>query len=223
MIRSENAYELGTRQEHKYFFYSQAIIHQTCCVETPQQNGVVERKHRHLLETCRALLFHSHASKKFWGEGILTTTHLINRFPSSVVHSLSPYQVLFGKEPDYSYLRPFGCLCFCSTLSRQRDKLSPRALPGIFLGYPLGQKGNKILNLQSGEMLVSRNMKFIETVFPFSYPTPMSKLFPASFSLPDDSILPQAPTQPPTSAFFFHRGFISSSSSIISYQLYPTG
>ncbi|XP_019229990.1 PREDICTED: uncharacterized protein LOC109210960 [Nicotiana attenuata] len=186
VIRSGNAYELGTGQEQRDFFFSQGIIHQTTCVGTPQQNGVVERKHRHLLETCRALMFQSHAPKRYWGESLLTATYLINRFSSQVLRNKSPYRVLFGKDPDCSYLKPFGCLCFNSTLSRNRDKLSPRAFPGIFLGYPFGKKGYKILNLEDNTICISRNVKFIEFVFPFSSPSPLSKLFPSCFPSTND-------------------------------------
>lgn len=100
------------------------------------------------------------------------------------------------KEPDYSYLKPFGCLCFSSTLSRNRDKLSPRVLPRVFVGYPFGKKGYKILNLQNGHVFTSRNVKFIESIFSFSYATPMSKSFPTCFPTIDDSVLP------PTSHMF---------------------
>ena len=60
VMRSDNALELGLSNEALDFFASTGIIHQTSCVQTPQQNGVVERKHKHLLEVSRALLFQSH-------------------------------------------------------------------------------------------------------------------------------------------------------------------
>jgi len=56
VIRSDNALELGLSNEALDFFAANVIIHQTSCVQTPQQNGVVERKHKHLLEVSRALL-----------------------------------------------------------------------------------------------------------------------------------------------------------------------
>lgn len=66
-IRTDNALELGSTPQYSEFFASQGIEHQTGCVYSPQQNGVVERKHRHLLETCRALLFQSNLATIYWG------------------------------------------------------------------------------------------------------------------------------------------------------------
>ncbi|XP_070006434.1 uncharacterized protein LOC142162157 [Nicotiana tabacum] len=49
-LRTDNAFELGKGSQQAAFLSSQGKIHQTSCVSTPQQNGIVERKHRHLLE-----------------------------------------------------------------------------------------------------------------------------------------------------------------------------
>ncbi|PNX59211.1 hypothetical protein L195_g059576, partial [Trifolium pratense] len=59
-------------------------IHQTSCTDTPQQKGVAERKHRHIVETVRSLLLSASFPSEFWGEAILTAVHAINRIPSSV-------------------------------------------------------------------------------------------------------------------------------------------
>ncbi|XP_070047522.1 uncharacterized protein [Nicotiana tomentosiformis] len=68
-----------------------------------------------------------------------------------------------------------------SQLLKNRDKLDPRALPDVFLGYPYGKKGYKVLSLQSNQVFISRDVKFIENIFPFSYSKPISHLFPAYF------------------------------------------
>lgn len=65
-IRSDNALQLGTSIQKTAFLKSQGILHQTSCVGTPQQNGVVERKHRHLLELRRGLMFKSHLPIDYW-------------------------------------------------------------------------------------------------------------------------------------------------------------
>lgn len=144
VIRSDIAYELGSGVLPSDFLLSSGIIHQTTCVATPQQNGVAEREHKHLLEVCRALLYQSHLPSKYWGEALLTATHLINIFPSMFLGNINPHEKLFKKRPTYSHLKPFGCLCFVSTLSAYRDKLSPRAFPGLLLGYTFGRKEYKI-------------------------------------------------------------------------------
>ena len=77
------------------FFYEHGILHERTCVETPQQNGVAERKHRHILEVARALCFQAHLPLSFWGDCVLTATHLINRVPTPNLGGQSPYEMLF--------------------------------------------------------------------------------------------------------------------------------
>ncbi|KAL4302210.1 hypothetical protein GQ457_10G003950 [Hibiscus cannabinus] len=163
MFRSDNAPELRFAD----FFSSLGIIHQFSCVETPQQNSVVKRKHQHLLAVARALFFQSRVPIRFWGDCILTTTFLINRLPTPVLGNKSPFEVLHSTTPVYQQLKVFGCLCFVSTLKAHRDKFSERALLGVFLGYVAGVKGYKVYILKTRSIVVSRNVIFHEEVFPF--------------------------------------------------------
>ena len=78
---------------------SHGILHQTSCAYTPQQNGVAERKNRHLMETTRTLLIHGEVPEHFWGDAILTACYLINRMPSSVLKNNIPHSILFPHEP----------------------------------------------------------------------------------------------------------------------------
>lgn len=182
IIRTDNALDLGLSKDAQQFFSTNGIIHQTSCSYTPQQNGVVERKHKHLLETSRALLFQSHLPLKFWGDCVLTSTHLINRFPSKLLHGASPYELLFDSKPDYTTLKTFGCLAYVSIPKPHRDKLSPRAHPCVFLGYPYGKKAYKFLCLENHSIIISRDAVFHESVFPYISPDP-SHFIP--LSLPD--------------------------------------
>jgi hypothetical protein len=76
------------------YFREQGIIHQTTCVDTPQQNGVAGRKNRHLLEVTRSLMLDTHVPKSYWGDALLTATYLINWMPYRVLDFKTPSEVL---------------------------------------------------------------------------------------------------------------------------------
>ncbi|RVX00860.1 Retrovirus-related Pol polyprotein from transposon TNT 1-94 [Vitis vinifera] len=74
------------------FLAQEGIVHLSSCVDTPQQNGIAERKNRHLLEVARSLMFSMNVPKLFWGQAILTAAYLINRMPSRGENSTQEYQ-----------------------------------------------------------------------------------------------------------------------------------
>ena len=81
------------------YLKNNGIIHQRTCVGTPQQNGLIERKNRHLLEVALAMTFTNNVPKLFWGEAILTGSYLINRLPSRVLQFQTPLQILLQTYP----------------------------------------------------------------------------------------------------------------------------
>ncbi|KAJ0555649.1 putative RNA-directed DNA polymerase [Helianthus annuus] len=164
-IRTDNGTEF-TNVALKNYFGKKGIIHQTTCVYTPQQNGIVERKHRHLLNVARALLFQGNVPLKFWSDCILTAVYLINRTPSSVLNGRTPYEFIYGFKPSLDHLRVFGSLCF-STVLNNTDKFSSHANKCVFIGYSDEKKGYKLWNLDQKHVFYSRDVRFYESIFPF--------------------------------------------------------
>ena len=142
-------------------------MHQTTCVDTPQQNGLVERKHRHVLEIARALRFHARLPLMYWGDCVQTATHIIDRLPTPVLSNKTPFEVLFGKKPCYAHLKIFGCLAFLYNPQRTTDKFEPRGVLYVFLGYSNAQKGYRLLIMLTHRCFMSRDVRFLEHVFPF--------------------------------------------------------
>ena len=97
---------------------SRGILHQFSCAYTPQQNGVAERKNRHLVEIARTLLLHHKVPQRFLGDATLATCYLINRMLSSVLHDQIPYSIIFPNQPLFCLPpRVFGCVCFVYILT----------------------------------------------------------------------------------------------------------
>ncbi|XP_015162805.1 uncharacterized protein [Solanum tuberosum] len=164
ILRTDNGCEFFNSQMTE-LLQSLGVLHQSSCVYTPQQNGVVERKHKHILDTARALRFQATLPLKFWGECVLTSVYLIKRLPSHILKGKSPFGVLFQTSPSLAHLRVFGCLAFATEV-KTVDKFSSRAIPSVFLGYATLQKGYKLFSLHTKEFLVSRDVVFKEEIFP---------------------------------------------------------
>lgn len=165
IVRSDNGTEFVNGKFQKNF-KNNGIIHQTTCAYTPQQNGVAERKHRHLLNVARSLLFHSGVPLKYWGDVVLSAAYLVNRTPSSVLKGKSPFELIYGKTPSFEHLRVYGSLCFATKLNLH-DKFESRAVKAVFIGYSSFKKGYKLLNLENNTTFFSRDVKFYEHIMPF--------------------------------------------------------
>ena len=99
-----------------FFYKENGFLHEWTCVEIPQQNGLVERKRRHLFDVARSLRFHAYLPPAFWGECLLIVAYLINYIPNPNLDGKFPHELLFKKTPSYDNLYVFGCLCYAHTL-----------------------------------------------------------------------------------------------------------
>jgi hypothetical protein len=149
-------------------------------------------------------MFQSAIPLKYWGYCIATAAHLINRTPSANLDNLTPYELLYKEQPDFSRLKTFCCLCYVATIPSLRTKFCPRAVPCIFMGYPTGYKGYRVFDPALGKFPTSRDVLFHEDVFSFksisqhTFPLDIGSnpVIPNAFSEPQ----PSTPTQlPPNS------------------------
>ncbi|XP_031256011.1 uncharacterized protein LOC116114004 [Pistacia vera] len=195
-IRSDNGLEFFNKECH-YLFLSKGIVHQSSCAYSPQQNGVVERKHRHIIAVARALKFQSNIPNNLWGYRVQTAVYLINRFPSSILKGISPFERFFGHPPSLDHINVFGCVAYATILT-PKDILSPRSTLCVFLGYSLTQKGYFLYDISSHKVFVTGDALFHETIFPFTWSTSPSSPFPfdpefLDIELPSTTIAPTVP------------------------------
>ncbi|GJR76312.1 retrovirus-related pol polyprotein from transposon TNT 1-94 [Tanacetum coccineum] len=116
------------------------ISHETSVARSPQQNGVVERRNRTLIEAARTMLIYAKAPLFIWAEAVATACYTQNRSMIRRRHGKIPYELLHNKPPDLSYLHVFGALCYPTNDSENLGKLQPKADIGIFIGYAPTQK-----------------------------------------------------------------------------------
>uniref|UniRef100_A0A2N9FXA9 Integrase catalytic domain-containing protein n=1 Tax=Fagus sylvatica TaxID=28930 RepID=A0A2N9FXA9_FAGSY len=154
-----------TSNEFNTHCASHGIIHHFSCPHTPQQNGLVERKHRHVIESALTLLSNAGLSITYWSYAVSTAVHLINRLPTPTLSHQTPWEMLFHKPPDLVHLRTFGCLCFPYLRPYTTHKLQPRTTPCLFLGYPTYSKGYICLDPHTHRVYISRHVLFNESEF----------------------------------------------------------
>ncbi|XP_019238698.1 PREDICTED: uncharacterized protein LOC109218768 [Nicotiana attenuata] len=133
-IRSDNGSEF-VNSNYTTLFQKYGIIHQSTYPCTLQQNGVAERKHRHILEVTRALRFQANIPIKY---SVLAAVYIINKMTSSVLHGLSPFELMYGK-----------------------------AKPVVLMGFSDTQKAYIRLDLSSYCFFIKRDVSFKEDIFPF--------------------------------------------------------
>jgi transposase InsO family protein len=161
ILRSDNGTEY-VNHEFENFLISNGIEHQTTCVNTPEQNGVAERKNRHLLEVARSLMFTMNVPKFLWGEAVKTATYLINRMPLRVLHHKTPAESLLKSNDFVVSPKVFGCVCFVHDYRNSVGKLDPRAVKCVFVGYSPSQKGYRCWCPSERRFFVSMDVTFRE-------------------------------------------------------------
>jgi hypothetical protein len=129
---------------------------------TPQQNGVVERKNRTLMDMARTMLEEYKTLDQFWTEAINTVCYS-NRLYHHRILKKTSYELLTRKKPNVSYFRVFGSKCFILVKKGRNSKFAPKAVEGFLLGYDSNTRAYRVFNKSTRLVEVSCDIVFDET------------------------------------------------------------
>jgi transposase InsO family protein len=124
-IRSDNGSEFKNLQVEEYL-EEEGIKHEFSAPDTPQQNGVVERKNRTLIDMARTMLGEFKTPERFWSEAVNTACHAINRVYLHRLLKKTSYELLTGNKPNVSYFRVFGSKCYILVKKGRNPNLLPK-------------------------------------------------------------------------------------------------
>jgi hypothetical protein len=148
------------------------IRHELSVPETPQQNGVVERRNQTLFHMVRSLLTWAQANQQWWGEALLYAAHTVNHWPLKANRGMTPLEKWCGRKPDIDQLHTFGCRAYVRYQdSEVKSKLQPRGRSCMFLGAADVSKGFRLYDPSSKKIIISRDVTFEDDI-PYNSPTP---------------------------------------------------
>jgi hypothetical protein len=161
-IRSDNGTEFKNSQIEG-FLEEEGIKHEFSSPYMPQQNGIVERKNRTLLDMARTMLDEYKTPDRFWAEANNTASYSINRLYLHRILKKTSYELLTSKKPNVSYFRVFGSKCFILVKRGRKSKFAPKAVEGFLLGYDSNTRAYRVFNKSTGLVEVSCDIVFDET------------------------------------------------------------
>ncbi|KAI3769208.1 hypothetical protein L6452_00308 [Arctium lappa] len=160
-LRTDNGTEFKNKIIDEYL-ESVGISHQYSAARTPQQNGVVERRNRTLVEAARTMLSQSDLPLFLWAEAVSTACHTQNR---SMIHrrfQKTPYELVNNRTPTIKYFHIFGCKCFVLNDKESLNKFSAKADEGIFIGCSSTFAAYRVYMKKSKTVVESVNVTFDE-------------------------------------------------------------
>ncbi|GJW55033.1 retrovirus-related pol polyprotein from transposon TNT 1-94 [Tanacetum coccineum] len=158
-ICTDNGTEFVNKTLYDYY-ESVGIFHQKTVPRTPQQNGVVERRNRTLVEAARTMLIFSKAPMFLWAEAVATACYTQNHSLIHTRHDKTPYKLEHNKKHDLTFFWVFRALCYPTNDSENLGKLQPRADIGIFIGYAPSRKGYRIYNKRTRQIMETIHVQF---------------------------------------------------------------
>ncbi|GJU69833.1 putative ribonuclease H-like domain-containing protein [Tanacetum coccineum] len=161
IIRCDNGTEFKNYAMNE-FYAKKGIKREFSVARTPQQNGVAERKNKTLIEAARTMLADSLLPIPFWTEAVNTACYVLNRVLVTKPQNKTPYELLIGKSPSISFMRPFGCsLTILNTLD-SLGKFDGKSDEGYLLGYSTSSKAFRVYNKRTKRVEENLHINFLE-------------------------------------------------------------
>ena len=164
ILRSDNGGEYASKEFSNYL-KEKGIQQQLSVPRTPQQNGVAERMNRIIQETARSMMHNAGQDKKFWAEAVCTAVMIRNRSPTVSIDNMTPYECFYGRKPDMSHFKAFGCKAYMHVPKENRKKWDSKTKKCILVGYSITSKGYRLYGPVSRKICVSRDVLFDEDQF----------------------------------------------------------
>nr|GFA69212.1 retrovirus-related Pol polyprotein from transposon TNT 1-94 [Tanacetum cinerariifolium] len=144
------------------FFDEVGITQQFSAARTPQQNGVVERRNRTIVEVARTMFTFANLPSFLWAKAIATTCFTQNR---SIIHKCfdkTPYELINKRKPNIKFFHVFGCRCYLLNDYEDIGKLKAKGDIGVFVGYSKESADFRIYNKRTRKIHESVNVNFDE-------------------------------------------------------------
>ncbi|GJS05915.1 retrovirus-related pol polyprotein from transposon TNT 1-94 [Tanacetum coccineum] len=160
-VRTDKGTEFLNKTLHAYFA-KEGIRHETSTARTPEQNGVVKRRNRTLVEAARTMLSAAKVPLFFWAEAIATTCFTQNRSLVIPRHEKTPYHIINGRKPSVKFFHIFGSLCYIVRDGENLDKMKEKGDACIFVGYSTQSRAYRVFNKRTRIIVETIHVNFDE-------------------------------------------------------------
>nr|GEX03275.1 hypothetical protein [Tanacetum cinerariifolium] len=161
IVRTDKGTKFLNQTLHAYFV-AEGILHQTSVARTPEQNGIVERWNRTLVEATRTMLSAAKVPLFFWGEAIATTCFTQNRSLIIPRHEKTPYHIINDRKPLVKFFCIFGSLCYIVKDGENLDKMKEKIDACIFVGYSTQSRAYRVFNKRTRVLVETIHVNFDE-------------------------------------------------------------
>nr|GFB35102.1 hypothetical protein [Tanacetum cinerariifolium] len=161
VVQTDKGTEFLNQTLHAYFA-TERILHQTFIARTPEQNGVVKRRNRTLVEAARTMLNAAKVPLFFWAEVIATACFPQNRSLVIPRHEKTPYHIINDRKPSVKFFHIFGSICYIVRDGVNLDKMKEKGDECIFVGYSTQSRAYRVFNKRTRVIMKSIHVNFNE-------------------------------------------------------------